>query len=59
VQDVARVDRGGRIDSNIAVNIFRRWGLEVMANPYSDTATNSAATASEEFAKPPSPGRPL
>jgi hypothetical protein len=26
------------LDSKIAVNIFRRWGLEIMANPYSDTA---------------------
>lgn len=26
------------LDSKIAVNIFRRWGLEIMANPYADTA---------------------
>src|SRR6202021_3004861 len=26
------------LDSKIAVNIFRRWGLEVMANPYADSA---------------------
>lgn len=26
------------MDSKIAVNIFRRWGLEIMANPYSDQA---------------------
>jgi HK97 family phage major capsid protein len=26
------------LDSKIAVNIFRRWGLEIMANPYADSA---------------------
>ena len=26
------------LDSKIAVNIFRRWGLEIMANPFSDQA---------------------
>jgi HK97 family phage major capsid protein len=26
------------LDSKIAVNVFRRWGLEVMANPYADSA---------------------
>ena len=26
------------MDSKLAVNIFRRWGLEIMANPYADTA---------------------
>jgi HK97 family phage major capsid protein len=26
------------LDSKIAVNVFRRWGLEIMANPYSDSA---------------------
>jgi HK97 family phage major capsid protein len=26
------------LDSKIACNVFRRWGLEIMANPYADTA---------------------
>jgi HK97 family phage major capsid protein len=26
------------LDSKIACNVFRRWGLEIMANPYSDGA---------------------
>lgn len=26
------------LDSKIACNVFRRWGLEIMANPYSDSA---------------------
>jgi HK97 family phage major capsid protein len=26
------------LDSKIAVNVFRRWGLEIMANPYADSA---------------------
>jgi hypothetical protein len=26
------------LDSKIAANIFRRWGLEIMANPYADSA---------------------
>jgi hypothetical protein len=26
------------LDSKIALNIFRRWGLEIMANPYADSA---------------------
>ena len=26
------------LDSKIAVNIFRRWGFEIMANPYADSA---------------------
>jgi HK97 family phage major capsid protein len=26
------------LDSKIACNVFRRWGLEIMANPYADSA---------------------
>jgi HK97 family phage major capsid protein len=26
------------LDSKIACNAFRRWGLEIMANPYADSA---------------------
>jgi HK97 family phage major capsid protein len=26
------------LDSKIAANVFRRWGLEIMANPFADSA---------------------
>ena len=31
------------MDSKIAVNMFRRWNLEVMANPYADSAFGTNA----------------
>ena len=30
--------KAAALDSKLAVNIFRRWGLEIMANPYADPA---------------------
>jgi HK97 family phage major capsid protein len=35
--------QGVVMDSKIAVNIFRRWNLEVTANPYSDSAFGTNA----------------